>query len=101
MRPLHHAINHMREPTCTLLLAMDANPNAGDENGCTSLHYAAQGGALNVLIRLIEKNADINACSKTRTMPLHIAAQTGGDAIAAKLIEKTGCYPTLQSIEAF
>ncbi|KAH8066394.1 hypothetical protein JL722_833 [Aureococcus anophagefferens] len=45
--PLHHAINHMREPTCTLLLDLDANPNAGDEHGATALHFAAMAGALN------------------------------------------------------
>ncbi|EGB08605.1 hypothetical protein AURANDRAFT_4715, partial [Aureococcus anophagefferens] len=76
--PLHHAINHMREPTCTLLLDLDANPNAGDEHGATALHFAAMAGALNarfpgarVLVRLIEKNADVNAATKTGTVPLH------------------------------
>ena len=34
--PLHHAINHMREPACTLLLDLDANPNAGDEHGAAA-----------------------------------------------------------------
>ena len=33
MQPLHHAINHMREATCEVLLELGANPNAGDAHG--------------------------------------------------------------------
>mmetsp|Transcript_647 Transcript_647/g.2359 ORF Transcript_647/g.2359 Transcript_647/m.2359 type:complete len:183 (-) Transcript_647:52-600(-) len=76
-----------REPTCSLLLELNADANATDSTGCTAMHYAAQAGALNVLVKLIEKDANVNATSKTNMVPLHKAAQAGGDAIARKLIE--------------
>ena len=54
LAPLHHALIHLREPACHALLEAGADPNQADSGGHTSLHFAAQVGALNVLITLLE-----------------------------------------------
>ena len=88
LAPLHHALIHLREPACHLLLeAGGADPNQADGGGHTALHHAAQVGALNVLVALLERGGDADKKSTAGTTPLHIAAQTGADPIALKLLE--------------
>jgi len=78
----------VQEAVVSTLLDADANPNATDDAGLTPLHYASTMGALNILVKLIEKQADVNAASTTsRTTPLHAAALAGGDAMVTRLVE--------------
>lgn len=64
--------------TCVLLLDRGAavNPAKGP-NRSRPLHWAAQGGHLDVCVLLLERGARVNAEDDDGTQPLHMAAKHG------------------------
>ena len=62
-------------------------PRTGvDRAGRTPLHYAAAGGAIAEVIRLVEAGANSSAQDDDGWSPLHFAAQAGSAAITRILI---------------
>eukprot|EP00919_Chromeraceae_sp_WS-2016_P067531 GHVR01159587.1.p1 GENE.GHVR01159587.1~~GHVR01159587.1.p1 ORF type:complete len:118 (+),score=19.32 GHVR01159587.1:1281-1634(+) len=54
-----------------------------DTNKRTPLHYAAEGGHLNTVERLLDRGADVRCVDKDKFTPLHLAAKRGD----VKLVE--------------
>lgn len=110
LRALHHACNNNHEGIIKLLLEKDASPNAVDDAGNMTLRklggrlapsllraplttapppdFAAAGGILNILGRLLDKGADTHAANNAGATPLHKACIYGQLACAKKLVEK-------------
>jgi ankyrin repeat protein len=61
--------------TVKLLLANKANVNAKDNNGNTTLHYAAMNGQTDVVELLLANNADVGATNRASETPLFWAAR--------------------------
>ena len=55
------------------LLAHDANPNARDAFGETTLHYASANGYLDVVKDLVERGGDVLARNGREMQPIHLA----------------------------
>jgi ankyrin repeat protein len=84
--PLHLASCYHRVEIAKVLLEKnEVNVNAGDTNGCTSLHLASEGTfyrtekETNMIVLLLEKGANANAQSKDGCTPLHVATQNEQD----------------------
>jgi ankyrin repeat protein len=75
--PLHLAVANGHKDIIELLLANNAEINAGDKYGFTSLHWAAQNNSKDMAELLIANKADINAKDKYAITPLHKAAALG------------------------
>jgi len=65
--------------TAQLLLRHGAIPDVRDSKGETSLHLAARGGYLDIIIMqsLLEYDAITDAPSDNHTTPLHLAVEAG------------------------
>ena len=64
------------------------------ENGLTPLHYACQGGRLDIVKYLIEeKNIDSSCQAKDGILPLHIASINGHLPVVKLLVEDYHCNP--------
>jgi serine/threonine protein kinase len=67
------------------LIKKDANINAKNDRGDTSLHYASYNGDLTIVKLLVDNNADINAVNNDGKTPLSFAQNDG---VARFLINK-------------
>ena len=57
-----------------------------DSNGATVLHFAAQGGSVEVIRELLGAGSYINATANECGIPLHWAAEKGNTEAALELI---------------
>ena len=70
-------------------------------DGWTPLHYASQGGHLNIIQYLItELGCDPTTPSNNGTLPLHIACHNGHLNAAKYLITKQKCDPNSRDQDA-
>ena len=68
--------SHGNVDTVQMLLSHGADPNLGDNNGYTALHYAAEWGRKQSVKELIKAGADVNA-NVPNGPPLQRAAEKG------------------------
>lgn len=91
---LHFALSQGRSLSkVKLLLDAGANPNAREDEGWTSLHFAVEGGDLEIVQFLIDKGADMEVTT-ARDTPLMMAVRLG-NAEAVKKLLANGCSPSL------
>lgn len=62
--------------------------NTPDLSGSFLIHYAVEGGFLDICQTLVEKEASINVVNRQDESPLHIAAKKQYTDICSFLIEK-------------
>lgn len=55
------------------LIALGANVNKKDGQGCTALHHAASEGYINIVKYLLRCNADVRALNRDQQMPMDVA----------------------------
>lgn len=72
--PLHIAAMHGYHSVAKLLIAQNADINAGDCNGSTPLHIASCHGMISLLTLLVDNGANPNRVSFNGSTPLHSAA---------------------------
>lgn len=60
-----------------LILALEADLGATDENNWTALHYAAARGHQNVLLLLLHAGVEINCQTNDKYTPLHLSCLNG------------------------
>lgn len=87
--PMHSVAQEDRKEVLELLIQRGAKvntPNIND-NGNTTLHYAACWGALNCAKVLLANGASVDALAQDKSTPLSFAAEKGHLAIAKALIE--------------
>ncbi|KAG2180895.1 hypothetical protein INT43_008475 [Umbelopsis isabellina] len=72
--------------------------NDRDDQGLTALHYASDGGHLDVIKLLVEKGADVNALTNDHETPLHYACLSER-ADAAKYLIDHGCDVSIKDEE--
>jgi ankyrin repeat protein len=77
----------MHEKIVRSLARAGADVNAEDDNGDTSLHYAAARGVLNILVILLEANGDPTKANHQGITPAHKAAIYGQTAVIKRLSE--------------
>ena len=68
--PLHYATANDHKEIAELLIAKDADGNAGDAAGWTPLHLAVDGGHTEIAELLIAEGADVNAIDAAGKTPL-------------------------------
>ena len=68
--PLHYATANDHKEIAELLIAKDADVNAGDDDGWTPLHLAVDGGHTEIAELLIAEGADVNAKTNDGQTPL-------------------------------
>jgi len=67
-------------------LALGADPDAQDEGGQTALHYACEGGHLEVLRLLVLQGAELDVANQNDASPLHTACIKGHAACTSVLL---------------
>lgn len=75
--PLHIASMNGLPKMVNLLLALEADLEATDENNWTALHYAAARGHQNVLLLLLHAGVEINCQTNDKYTPLHLSCLNG------------------------
>ena len=69
--PLHLACNNEHIGIVSILLRMNANPNARNSRQETPLHLAVRKGALAIVAKLLDKGAHLMARDVEGSTPLH------------------------------
>ena len=88
IRPLHFAVNSLQEPTALLLLEDgQADANGADDQGNTSLHWAASRGVLGTVVLMKEHGAEVNVANKSKVTPLMRAAACGHTTVVPRLLQ--------------
>jgi ankyrin repeat protein len=90
---LVHFAQLARPAAIRILLAHGADPDAGDENRWTALHWFASYGANNRDIAaaaalLLDAKANINAKDQHGATPLHVAATNNSTAMTELLVAR-------------
>ena len=75
----------------------DIDMNAVDEDGWTSLHYAADGGNIPLAIALIQKGANIDPLDRQGLPPLYFAVSKNFKGFAKYLIEQGAQYELIST----
>jgi ankyrin repeat protein len=83
-----------RTSIVALLLKHGANPNAGDDEECTPLHYAAEADSKSFIDRLVGYGAAVDAVDHYGNTALHRAAALGKERAISALIA-AGANPSL------
>jgi 26S proteasome non-ATPase regulatory subunit 10 len=86
--PIHLATAKGNRDVVKLLLENGADVNvAGTESGCTSLHYAASLGYVDLCELLVRYGAEADAQTANRETPLHLAVARGHSEVLAILLK--------------
>jgi ankyrin repeat protein len=80
------------------LVEAGASLTARDRFGFTALHYAAKGGRLEVLKRLVEVGADISMKTEDAKTPVAFAIDEGHDKCSAVFTRLGGFKATLEKV---
>ena len=75
------------------------NPKHQDQDGKTLLHYASQGGDMNIIRFLTEEHCASKTQNICGILPLHIACLHGHLNLVKYFIVEQNCSPTSQTIE--
>lgn len=75
--PLHVAAMNGLPKMVNLIVALEADLTAADENNWTALHYAAARGHQNVLLLLLHAGVEINCQTNDKYTPLHLSCLNG------------------------
>lgn len=70
-----------------------------DSWGCTALHYAAKGGSVEVVKRLLELGAEVDAIDAWDETPLHLAARGGHIKACETLLAAGACIDATNAEE--
>ncbi|XP_056653325.1 titin homolog isoform X2 [Monodelphis domestica] len=79
--PLMKAVQCQQEECVSILLLHGADPNMVDESSSSALHYAAAGGNLRIVERLLESKANMEARDKLGLTPLLLAVKNHHEAM--------------------
>jgi ankyrin repeat protein len=90
MTPLHRAAENGNKAVAELLLRINAEVNAKDNNGETPLHRAAGGGRTDVVELLLANKAEVNAQNNGGETPLRRATYHGHRKDTGELLRKHG-----------
>jgi ankyrin repeat protein len=74
------------------LLQRRADPNVGEPDGTTALHYAVRYDDLALVDRLITAGAKVNVANRYGVTPIALACESGGAAVVERLL-KAGVSP--------
>ncbi|KAL4647497.1 ankyrin repeat and protein kinase domain-containing protein 1 [Arapaima gigas] len=86
--PLIVGVLHRYHDICSLLLECGANPNLGDSDHWTALHFATQNGDDRMVRLLLDHSAVPDCQEKDGWMPLHLAAQNGHENVVRVLLPR-------------
>lgn len=84
--PLQAAARYGKLNVVGVLLERGADPNRGDKDGDTALHFAAARGFYDIVDLLLQHAAD-STITGVQEMPLHIAASRGYIKVVKRLVE--------------
>jgi ankyrin repeat protein len=73
--------------TATALLAKKADPNAGEPDGTTPLHWAARNGDAALVDRLLKAGANAKTANRYGLTPIAVACETGSAAVVERLLK--------------
>jgi cytohesin len=91
--PLHWACFYGQERVVRLLVAVDADVRASDDDLITPLHLACLAGNLEIVQMLRDKGADSGALDDQLRTPLHYAAKGGSLQVCQYLIDHANANP--------
>ncbi|KPP77962.1 ankyrin repeat and protein kinase domain-containing protein 1-like [Scleropages formosus] len=86
--PLIVGVLYKSHEICSLLLKCGANPNLGDSDCWTALHFASQNGDERMVRLLLDRTAEPDSKEKEGWMPLHLAAQNGHENVVRVLLPR-------------
>nr|XP_057935974.1 ankyrin repeat and protein kinase domain-containing protein 1 isoform X2 [Doryrhamphus excisus] len=86
--PLIVAVLNRLNDIVSLLLDHGADPDQGDEDHWTAIHFAAQNGDDRTVRILLDKGAVADAREKSGWMPLHLACQNGHESVVRLLLTR-------------
>lgn len=98
--PLHMAVSYAgdtNEKILEYLLVVGSNPNAGDDENETALHYAAEDGKTAICQTLLRMGANPNAVNDRGETPLHCAALYG-EVTTIDALLKAGANPNARTV---
>jgi ankyrin repeat protein len=84
--PLIDAVKKQDVQTVRALLKQKANVNAGEADGFTALHWAAQRNNVQLVELLLAAGASAKVATRYKITPLYLAAVNGNAAIMERLI---------------
>jgi ankyrin repeat protein len=96
--PLHIACRVGQFAVAQVLLAHNADVNAGDVDNLTPLHFASWYGHSQVAQLLIDRGADVNAKSWLNETPLCLVSEGGGNVEVAQMLLEHGADLNARSI---
>ncbi|CAC5406432.1 unnamed protein product [Mytilus coruscus] len=86
--PLSRASYLNRTEVVEVLLQCDAvDINLCDNNACSSLYWASQGGHIDIVKELLQHAADVNQCDNNGVSPLYTASEEGHVGVVNELLQ--------------
>lgn len=93
-QPLHYAALENRIAETVERLALGDDPNLGDRQGFTALHFAAQGGSAEAARVLLDNGAEVDKVNFFGNTPLWVAvANSKGRGEMIALLREHGADP--------
>ena len=84
----------------TVCIPMECDPNTKEFNGRILLHYAAHGGHIEIVRKLVrDYGCDVMSGDKNGDTPLHLAALGGSLSAVCTLIDEFKCDPNVKGFE--
>lgn len=78
------------------LLNTGLDPNATDDQRCTALHKATEGGHTTTVMLLLERHADIKAQTQAKETSIFLAVKYGHEGIVKLLMDRYGTFEPQQ-----
>ncbi|XP_049582903.1 ankyrin repeat and protein kinase domain-containing protein 1 [Syngnathus scovelli] len=86
--PLIVAVLNRFHDIISLLLEHGADPNQGDDDQWTGVHFAAQNGDDKAVRQLLDRKATADPREKSGWTPLHLACQNGHETVVRLLLTR-------------